>query len=160
MVNIREIKVGQNYVFTAKGDEPEALVKVTGIKGRWIKVRPLHGHTESNVAAKDLSQVEAVKTLPSNGLVSAARRAKYVTTRIEKVTYVDCGDDLAAYLRGMELADVYRYTANIIGTTIRTLETQYGHLNPGMQRMSLGNRLRGFSSSLARKQTGGAERAQ
>jgi len=163
MANISEIKVGSLYVLAAGKNTPETLVKVVSIKGRWVKVVAEFNGAEANVAAAQLTEfvapVEVEKdekparkdgALPSNGKVSAERRAAYMVTRIEKVRHVDCGDELAAHLRGMELEDVYKYAANVMGVDRAALIAQYCHLNPGMQRMSVGNRLRGFLGAKAK----------
>lgn len=67
----------------------------------------------------------------------------------------DTGDKVAKSLRGMTLEEVYTEAARAIkesgdkelGTTIGDIETvlreRYEGLNPGMQRMNLGNRIRG-----------------
>lgn len=65
---------------------------------------------------------------------------------------VDNGDKLAAKLRGMDLDDVYKMAAETLNAaledgeakvTVAGLKTKYGKLNVGMQRMNLGNRMRG-----------------
>lgn len=55
----------------------------------------------------------------------------------------DNGDELAQQLRDANLEQVYAIAAKDLNETVRTLKTRYGHLNPGMQRMCLGNRIRG-----------------
>lgn len=55
----------------------------------------------------------------------------------------DCNDNLADKLRGMTLDAVYVYAAPILEMTVAELRNKYAHLNPGMQRMCLGNRMRG-----------------
>lgn len=55
---------------------------------------------------------------------------------------LDCGDELAQKLRGMDLDDVYAKAAKTLGESERALKGKYSHLNVGMQRMNLGNRLR------------------
>lgn len=56
---------------------------------------------------------------------------------------VDCGDQVAAKLRGMDLTAVYSLAAKTLDITVKELQAKYGHLNTGMQRMNLGNRIRG-----------------
>jgi len=56
---------------------------------------------------------------------------------------LDSGDALAVELRGLELDDVYARAAKDLGVTETSLRAQYKALNPGMQRMNLGNRIRG-----------------
>lgn len=55
---------------------------------------------------------------------------------------LDCGDGIAARLRGMALEDVYEEAAKVLAVDVAELKTRYAKLNPGMQRMNLGNRMR------------------
>lgn len=76
---------------------------------------------------------------------------------------IDRDDYIANLLRGMDLNDIYAMTARVmdeldvrsIGAGSRKMETgeadfraRYAHLNPGMQRMNLGNVLRGVMGRL------------
>ena len=56
---------------------------------------------------------------------------------------IDNGDKTAAALRGMDIEDVYKHASKITETPVTELKKKYGHLNLGMQRMNLGNRVRG-----------------
>lgn len=55
---------------------------------------------------------------------------------------MDNGDELATKLRGQDLDAVYKLASKALGETITALKGKYGHLNLGMQRMCLGNRMR------------------
>jgi hypothetical protein len=55
---------------------------------------------------------------------------------------VDSGDKIAIRLRGKTLDEVYKEAAEALGETQKELKAKYAHLNIGMQRMSLGNRIR------------------
>lgn len=55
---------------------------------------------------------------------------------------VDSGDDVARALRGKDLEQVYGVVAAALGVDKDELKAKYSHLNTGMQRMNLGNRLR------------------
>jgi hypothetical protein len=55
---------------------------------------------------------------------------------------LDCNDELARELRGMELAAIYKLAAQKLGESQRDLRARYKHLNVGMQAMNLRNRLR------------------
>lgn len=73
-----------------------------------------------------------------------AKRAEYeVNKGDDGRRLIDNGDDVAVQLRGMDLDDVYSTVAKALGCTEKELRERYQHLNPGMQRMNLGNRLRG-----------------
>lgn len=56
---------------------------------------------------------------------------------------LDNGDDVASTLRGKSLDEVYAIAAKATGMPQTQLRSNYGHLNPGMQRMNLGNKVRG-----------------
>jgi hypothetical protein len=62
---------------------------------------------------------------------------------------MDNGDELAKQLRGAELDDVYALASKALGETQTALKAKYGHLNVGMQRMNLGNRIRAASADSA-----------
>jgi colicin import membrane protein len=55
---------------------------------------------------------------------------------------VDCNDATAERLRGMALDAVYKEAAKTLKEAEADLRKRYAHLNPGMQRMNLGNRIR------------------
>lgn len=52
------------------------------------------------------------------------------------------GDDLAKKLEGKDLDTVYKLAAKALEVPESTLRSRYKKLNPGMQRMNLGNRMR------------------
>lgn len=65
-------------------------------------------------------------------------------------TSVDNDDDVAKKLRGKDLDAVYAFVGPVVSKATdgdeneKTLRKKYGHLNVGMQRMNLGNKLRGI----------------
>lgn len=70
-------------------------------------------------------------------LAGAARAER--TKRGEK----DVGDPVAVMLReGKSLDDVYRIGAAYLEVQASDLKAKYAHLNPGQQRMTIGNRMR------------------
>jgi hypothetical protein len=56
----------------------------------------------------------------------------------------DIGDDIAHLLRGKDLDECYTTAARFLREPEDGLRTKYGHLNPGQQRMNLGNKMRFF----------------
>ena len=52
------------------------------------------------------------------------------------------GDPVAEKLAGKTLDEVYAIAAKTLKTDVAELRAKYKHLNQGMQRMSLGNRMR------------------
>jgi hypothetical protein len=69
--------------------------------------------------------------------------SKYVkaTTKAGN-TSLHCGDELAAKLEGKDLDTVYKIAAKTLDIPEKDLRSRYKHLNVGMQRMNLGNRMR------------------
>lgn len=59
---------------------------------------------------------------------------------------MDNGDELARKLRGLGLDDVYAQASKVLGESQAALRAKYEHLNEGMQRMNLGNRMRAASA--------------
>lgn len=57
-------------------------------------------------------------------------------------TSFDNGDTIAEKLRGKTLDEVYAQASKQLKVTEKELRAKYKHLNAGMQRMNLGNRLR------------------
>lgn len=55
---------------------------------------------------------------------------------------IDVDDATAEKLREMDLPGVYKYAAKVLDESIKDLIEKYKNLNPGMQRMNLGNRIR------------------
>jgi hypothetical protein len=53
------------------------------------------------------------------------------------------GDAVAVKLAGLELDDVYKEAARVLKESQKALRERYKNLNAGMQRMNLGNRIRG-----------------
>ena len=55
---------------------------------------------------------------------------------------LDNGDLVANFLRGKTLEEVYIAAAAVLEMNPETLQIAYDHLNPGHQRMCVGNKLR------------------
>lgn len=74
------------------------------------------------------------------------KAATYVHDKTVKTaggnTSVDNGDAIAARLRGATLDAVYAGAAEVLEENEADLRAKYAHLNIGMQRMNLGNRIR------------------
>lgn len=92
--------------------------------------------TQQEVQAQDTEAQEdgAVKIRPE--------LEKYTKTKTAtgNVSY-HSGDFVATTLAGLSLDEVRGLAVKVTGQD--ELETKYGHLNPGQQRMNLGNRIRG-----------------
>ncbi|AIZ01482.1 hypothetical protein J3_0035 [Vibrio phage J3] len=74
---------------------------------------------------------------------------KYQKTRTAKGnTSLHSGDVVAVGLAPLVLSEVYAVAAEMMGVDVDTLVAKYQHLNEGMQRMNLGNRIRGAIAAL------------
>jgi hypothetical protein len=105
--------------------------------------------TKAAKAAKE-PKVPRAKMDPSerkNGAVDPLYLPQYTTYSAvrkdgTKIRSIDKGDAIALALRGADLITVYKDVAAATGTAIVELRERFAHLNPGMQRMNLGNMLR------------------
>lgn len=81
-----------------------------------------------------------------NGKVDALYLQFYQNVVVDrggvKVRSMDKGDEVALELRAKTLPEVYDYAAQVLGETMQDLVARFKHLNPGMQRMNLGNMIR------------------
>jgi len=110
-------------------------------------------------AARAAREAAAVKREAKREAARAAREAAGVKERVvaadlsryhfdkEKKTAggnvsVDCNDPIAEQLRGLPLDAVYDVAVGHLRVPKLTLIAKYSHLNVGMQRMNLGNRIR------------------
>lgn len=78
---------------------------------------------------------------------------KYFVSDIKTPTgrrTIDCADEVAQALRGADIDTVYAQAAEALEIAEADLRNQYGHLNIGMQRMNLGNRIRGAAAAKAK----------
>jgi hypothetical protein len=151
------IKVTHTYRDPATGvDHPCESVLVNGgwtlIKVMGTKRRVRNGSLTPVVA--NIEQTPDEEVTPKGPRIwkigkSVANISNYIaapgfTTSSGRQT-LDCGDKIASLLRGMELGYVYKVAAFNLGESVEALTARYSHLNPGMQRMTLGNRIRKLS---------------
>jgi len=102
---------------------------------------------EAKAAAKPAVSAEAVQEGRKNGVVFAGYLPQYeaykaLTTEGATKRSIDKGDAVALRLRPLTLTTVYAAVSNTTGTSIADLLERFSHLNPGMQRMNLGNMMR------------------
>ena len=142
---MKNIKIGGFYKLD------DSTVEVLGVKTRgWISVKFCHNGETVNVRSNRLTEPVA-DTEP----VAEFRMGKIGKTLVDLRCFkysgkrtvsgrkcFDVGDSVAQLLRGEDIEDVYCIVAERIGMPVDYLKERYGHLNVGMQRMTLGNRLR------------------
>lgn len=97
------------------------------------------------VKVKDPNAPKAVRKIGKSVVRNFASYTKHKTAT-GNASY-DNNDPVAAKLRGMDLSAIYAEASKVLGVTQKDLHTKYDHLNVGMQRMNLGNRIRGASKT-------------
>lgn len=103
--------------------------------------KPAKPEKENTVAkAKKKSTAKGVRTI--GGKEVDLSKYKKVKTAAGGTSY-NIGDATATKLEGKTLDEIYKAAAAALKVPEKELRTKYGKLNPGMQRMSLGNRMRG-----------------
>jgi hypothetical protein len=60
------------------------------------------------------------------------------------VRSIDNGDSVAQKMRTLTFDEIYKWAAQVLGQSERSLRERFAHLNAGMQRMNLGNMVRRF----------------
>ena len=78
----------------------------------------------------------------SRSIVPKHYKDEYVKVKVGKHYTQDSGDELAIMLRGKSLDETYEFAAQALDVVLADLYAKYEHLNPGQQRMVLGNRIR------------------
>lgn len=123
-----------------------ALSQHTTLSGRTAEV----AMQKAEVARTKTPKAPRAKMDPSerkNGAVDPLYLPQYTTYTAElangtKKRSIDKGDAVALTLRCLDLIEVYKAVAVATGVALVELRERFAHLNPGMQRMSLGNILR------------------
>lgn len=138
---------------------------VDGPNKGWATVKFADGTTKKVRSGElaDAPKSESARAARPAGLIGGERATKIGESTVDLSHYfiadektasgrraIDCNDEVGQKLRGKDLDTVYAETAKAMGVTAKSLKEKYGHLNPGMQRMSLGNRLRGALSAAAK----------
>lgn len=98
----------------------------------------------------------AYSTSRRNGVVKAEYLDHYIRTTLvrdgDTIRSMDNNDPIAQALRAIDsLDEMYEYVAQQLQMDEVELRQKYGHLNSGMQRMNLGNRLRATARKAAQK---------
>jgi hypothetical protein len=129
-------------------DEQQGDTDAPAAARRSSKPKSSKGKGKEQMATKKKAAKKAVKKASNGALIRTVAGREHDISGYEKVknasghTSYDNGDDVATKLRGKTLDEVYAHAAKSLKEPEKDLRAKYKHLNPGMQRMSLGNRLR------------------
>ena len=141
----------QIAIITQTGEQ----VEVIGVTGGWTAIREqvngdirkirngaLSGHTTITAPATARLIEERKNGVVYAGYLPQYEAYKAVTTEGATKRSIDKGDAVALQLRPLALITVYATVSNATGVSLEDLTARFSHLNPGMQRMNLGNMLR------------------
>lgn len=146
-------------------------VEIVAVNGGWTTIRAigqtatlkvrngeLTGHTEITKATPVTAELVIAKARATarvkmdinerkNGKVDPLYLPQYIAYTTEladgsKKRSIDKGDGVALTLRRLTLDAVYATASRAIGISQVGLRDRFAHLNPGMQRMNLGNMIR------------------
>lgn len=107
--------------------------------------QPVSSQPEGEQPTEQVVEQPQFAPLIRRSIVPEGYREKCVIDKEHKTpagnTSVHCGDELARFLVGKSLEQVYDIAAKAFGPG-NGLKARYSHLNVGQQRMNVGNRLR------------------
>lgn len=143
---MKQLKVRNSELSAVKASEPPAQPgKVRSAKDKPAKAaKPAREPKARPEGAEDTRLVKADLTryvVSDDVKTPSGRKA------------IDNDDDFARELRGSSLSEVFRIASQATGQTQKDLRAKYEHLNPGMQRMNLGNLIRGARRGAEREKT-------
>jgi len=116
--------------YNADGTGPVAKIKAAK-----VAKEPKAPRAKMDISERKNGAVDPLY-LPQYETYSAVR------TDGTKIRSIDKGDAIAKMLRGQELSDVYKTASGLVHLSVSDLKNRFEHLNPGMQRMALGNMIR------------------
>lgn len=149
----QEAQVGSETQIS--NDEQQGEEPAPAAARRSSKSKSSKGKGKEQMATKKKAAKKAVKKASNGALIRTVAGREHDISGYEKVknasghTSYDNGDDVATKLRGKTLDEVYAHAAKQLKEPEKDLRKKYEHLNPGMQRMSLGNRLRKVANAKA-----------
>jgi hypothetical protein len=137
--------------------------QLLSVSGGWSTIRTEDGQerkVRNSLITPMTEQAQPAAAAAAAAATPARRIARVKDTEFDLSRYVvhdvktmggrrtvDCADAVAAALRGSPLDAVYQQAAVATGESVDALRARYGHLNLGMQRMNLGNRIRGAAKA-------------
>lgn len=131
-VDGEEIRIGRSDAYKATEKEfKEALAEQ--------KQPEQVAKTRAAIEEEDTDEDPKTKSIVPKDYKGRYTKVKSAKGRASQI----CGDGVSTMLAGKELEEVYEIVAEEMGLGIDDLYARYDHLNPGSQRMAIGNRLRG-----------------
>ena len=148
-VDGQEIRISRNEAYKATAEEFNAASKVVEPAAPTAATEQELDEAfeqEINAAADDLSDVELDldEERVSRSIVPESYRRRYSKTRSAAgTTSLHNGDPVAQMLAGKPLDECYDILAKYVDdVTLDSKMAKWSHLNPGQQRMQIGNAIR------------------
>jgi hypothetical protein len=137
--------IGQQKVVNVRNGELTGHTEVTApIVRQYVKEVAV---TAETVIAKASARAKMDINERKNGRVDPLYLPQYTAYAVQltdgsKKRSIDKGDGVALALRQLTLDAVYARASSATGLSQHGLRDRFAHLNPGMQRMNLGNMIR------------------
>lgn len=137
--------IGQQKIVNVRNGELTGHTEVTApIVRKYVKEAAV---TAETVIAKAAARAKMDINERKNGRVDPLYLPQYTAYTTEladgsKKRSIDKGDGVAIALRALTLDGVYAKASSATGISQVGLRDRFAHLNPGMQRMNLGNMIR------------------
>jgi hypothetical protein len=135
-------KSGWTVVSTKEG---EKKVRSGSVALKLTKADIKKAEAAARKAEKAAAKAEGKEVEGGDGRLVPADLTHYVVHEEKTASgrkKMDINDDTAEKLRELDLEGTYKYAATVLDESIKELKLKYTNLNPGMQRMNLGNRIR------------------
>ena len=136
------------YVEWAADDWKKAAhVRICNQKVHPDPVRPLPSDSPSKTLVSFCVHADCLELAPVAAKPYQKDPTKADLARAERASQgvKDAGDEVALLLReAKSLEDVYKIGAKYLSMKAQDLKDRYAHLNPGQQRMNVGNKMRAF----------------
>lgn len=147
VAKIISVSGGWTTLDTESGDQ---------LKVRNGTIRPLTQEEFSQIKVKKMNEErQARQVMPARVIAPGEKRAKIGNIEFDMSGYyisdrkangrrsVDCNDGVAEMLRNASIEEIYEIASRETGISVEELQSKYAKLNTGMQRMNLGNVIRG-----------------
>lgn len=153
-VRATEVTTEAAAAATAAGD---AIANAAEVTKPEVSIPNINVKTRSNTMATTTKRGRKARAPKANGNGAVHRKLgdsefrnfdKYERHETASGnTSFDNGDAVSSKLRGLDIGGVYDAAAAKLGVSVRSLKDKYSHLNLGMQRMNLANRIRGAAKA-------------
>ena len=144
-MQIVKIRRKEAFKATAQDYSKASKVEADGVEGNL---------TEEEEVLEGMGQgdegEEEEEDEKSRSIVKKSYKKHYHKVKVGGRTTQNCGDLVSEKLLGKTLEEIYDTVAETLEEDVDNLAARYEHLNPGQQRMVLGNKLRAFYKTQAK----------